>query len=174
VAVELRLTVLPRAAGPRLGRDVQAVIAASKSGNWSASTAGVEAGGIALLDGEYTLETMVSGADGQASAVLPSGGGFVVLDTTVTDELATEGVARDLVRVVQQARRDAGLSVSDRIRLGVDGGDDVTDAAESHRDMLMAETLATVLELGTVPADRYVDAVVGDGLKVRVTVEHAG
>ena len=174
VAVEQRLTVLPRAAGPRLGRDVQAVIAASKSGNWSASTAGVEAGGIALLDGEYTLETMVSGADGQASAVLPSGGGFVVLDTTVTDELATEGVARDLVRVVQQARRDAGLSVSDRIRLGVDGGDDVTDAAESHRDMLMAETLATVLELGTVPADRYVDAVVGDGLKVRVTVEHAG
>ena len=40
--------------------------------------------------------------------------------------------------------------------------------------MITAETLATVLELGTVPADRYVDAVVGDGLKVRVTVEHAG
>ena len=45
------------------------------------------------------------------------GGGFVVLDTAVTPELAAEGVARDLVRAVQQARRDAGLDVSDRIAL---------------------------------------------------------
>ena len=43
------------------------------------------------------------------------GGGFVVLDTAVTPELAAEGLARDLVRAVQQARRDAGLDVSDRI-----------------------------------------------------------
>ena len=48
--------------------------------------------------------------------MLPSGG-FVVLDTAVTPELAAEGLARDLVRAVQQARRDAGLDVSDRIAL---------------------------------------------------------
>ena len=46
-------------------------------------------------------------------------GGFVVLDTAVTPELEAEGAARDLVRAVQQARKDAGLQVSDRISLTI-------------------------------------------------------
>ena len=46
-----------------------------------------------------------------------------VLDTAVTPELAAEGLARDLVRAVQQARRDARLDVSDRISLTVEGGE---------------------------------------------------
>ena len=61
----------------------------------------------------------------------PATAGVVVLDTEVTPELNAEGMARDLVRVVQQARRDAGLHVSDRIRLVVDaapGSDGVLDA----------------------------------------------
>ena len=57
-----------------------------------------------------------------ATGMLP-GGGFVVLDTAVTPELAAEGLARDLVRAVQQARRDAGLDVSDRISLTISGFD---------------------------------------------------
>ena len=62
----------------------------------------------------------MAGSDDDASAIgmLP-GGGFVVLDTAVTPELAAEGLARDLVRAVQQARRDADLEVSDRIALTV-------------------------------------------------------
>ena len=119
-AVEQRLTVNARAAGPRLGRDVQTVIKGSKSGDWSVAGDGtVTAGGIDLQEGEYTLETVASEASaGTATAVLPRGG-FVVLDTEVTPELEAEGVARDLVRSVQQARREAGLDVSDRIALTV-------------------------------------------------------
>ena len=75
---------------------------------------------------------------------------------------------------MQQARRDAGLDISDRIRLGIDAGDDVNDAVEAHREMIATETLATVIELGAVPADGCVDAEVGDGAKVRVTVERTG
>ncbi len=71
-----------------------------------------------------------SGATRTATAMLP-GGGFVVLDTEVTSELAQEGLARDIVRAVQQARRDAGLDVSDRISLTVTGGEDVWQA--THR-----------------------------------------
>jgi isoleucyl-tRNA synthetase len=180
VAVTRRLAVNPRAAGPRLGKDVQQVIRAAKAGDWSLDDDGtVTAGGTGLLAGEYELQTVVEGDGADAEpGELGSGslgsGGFVVLDTVVTEELAAEGVARDLVRAVQQARRDAGLAVSDRIRLGIDGGDDITDAVETHRQLIMRETLASTLELGTVPAETYVDAVVGDGLKVRVTVEHAG
>ncbi len=121
--ISQRLTVNARAAGPRLGRDVQTAIKGSKSGDWSVADDGtVTSGGLALVEGEYTLETVVEGGSGGslATAMLP-GGGFVVLDTEVTPELAREGIARDLVRAVQQARKDAGLEVSDRILLEVSG-----------------------------------------------------
>jgi isoleucyl-tRNA synthetase len=173
--VERRLTVLARKAGPRLGADVQKAIRGSKSGDWSDNDGRVVAGGVELEPGEYTLDVVVTDTPGDTgSASAPLGSGSVVLDTTITPELAEEGVVRDLIRVVQQARRDAGLDVSDRIRLGIDGGDDVTDAVAKHRGMLAAETLATVVELGAVPADGCVDAQVGDGLPVRVTVERTG
>ena len=62
-AVEQRLTVNARAAGPRLGRDVQTVIKGSKSGDWSVAGDGtVTAGGFELQEGEYTLETVASEA----------------------------------------------------------------------------------------------------------------
>ncbi len=174
-AVDQRLTVLPRVAGPRLGPQVQDAIRGSKTGQWEQQDGHVVSGGVRLQPGEYELDAVVEGRSGDREVAAPIfGSGALVLDTEVTPELAAEGVARDLVRVVQQARRDAGLAVSDRVRLGVDGGDDVTDAADTHRDMITRETLATGLELGTVPADGYVDAVVGDGLRVRVTVERAG
>ena len=145
--VEQRLTVNARAAGPRLGRDVQTAIKGSKSGDWSVGEDGtVTAGGLPLVEGEYTLETVVGEAvDGgsRATAMLRGhGGGFVVLDTGVTEDLAREGLARDLVRAVQGARKDAGLQITDRISLTVVGDDDVWAAATEHQRLVMDETLA--------------------------------
>ena len=92
--VTQRLTVNARAAGPRLGKDVQQAIKGSKSGDWSVDADGtVTAGGLALVEGEYALETVVAGDAGRQPAprrCCPAGG-FVVLDTTVTPELAAEG-----------------------------------------------------------------------------------
>jgi isoleucyl-tRNA synthetase len=145
--VSQRLTVNARAAGPRLGADVQTAIRASKSGDWTVSDAGVvTAGGLVLEDGEYALETVASGGEGSATGLLP-GGGFVVLDTAVTPELEAEGVARDLVRAVQQARRDAGLDVSDRITLTISADASAADAARTHADLIRRETLATSLDI---------------------------
>jgi isoleucyl-tRNA synthetase len=145
--VSQRLTVNARAAGPRLGKDVQTAIRAAKAGDWSMSDAGVvTAGGLVLENGEFALETVASGGDGSATGLVP-GGGFVVLDTAITPELEAEGVARDLVRAVQQARRDAGLDVSDRISLTVSGAAAVADAARTHADLIRRETLATVLDV---------------------------
>jgi isoleucyl-tRNA synthetase len=145
--VSQRLTVNARAAGPRLGKDVQTAIRAAKAGDWSVSDDGVvTAGGLVLEEGEYALETVASGGDDSATGLLP-GGGFVVLDTSVTAELEAEGVARDLVRAVQQARRDAGLDVSDRITLTISAAPDVADAARTHAGLIERETLATSFEV---------------------------
>ena len=148
VEVEQRLRVDARAAGPRLGRTVQQVIGAARAGEWSVDEAGsVVCGGVDLQPGEYELSTVVRGA-GAHDAVAPlARGGFVVLDTTVTDELEAEGWARDVVRLVQDARREAGLHVSDRIslRLVVPAGRQ--GAARTHRDLVAGETLATQVEV---------------------------
>ncbi|WP_297083967.1 isoleucine--tRNA ligase, partial [uncultured Demequina sp.] len=115
--VERRLTVNARAAGPRIGKDVQAAIRGSKTGDWTEVDGVVTSGGVALEEGEYELATVIggSGDDAVAASVLPSGG-FVMLDTALTDELEAEGYARDLIRTVQDTRKGSGLNVSDRIR----------------------------------------------------------
>jgi len=150
--VSQKLTVNARAAGPRLGKDVQLAIKGSKSGDWSIAEDGtVTAGGLALVEGEFSVETVAAetGAD-TATGVLP-GGGFVVLDTALTPELEAEGVARDLVRAVQQARREAGLDVSDRITLSVGGPAAVLAAARTHATLLAQETLATKVSYADAP-----------------------
>jgi isoleucyl-tRNA synthetase len=168
-----RLAVNARAAGPRLGRDVQAAIKGSKTGDWSVADDGtVTSGGLALVEGEYTLETVVdeAGAGSHATAMLP-GGGFVVLDTAPTPELQREGLARDLVRAVQQARKDAGLDVSDRIVLGIGGDPAVVEALDTHRDLVAGETLATeVVPLGPDGGADATTVSVGEGATAHVRV----
>ncbi|MFK0071874.1 isoleucine--tRNA ligase [Arthrobacter woluwensis] len=150
--IEQKLVVNARAAGPRLGKNVQLAIKASKSGDWSVGDDGVvTAGGLALEPHEYALETVVSeseDAGSRAAAVLP-GGGFVVLNTEVTPELEAEGVARDIVRAIQQARKDAGLEVSDRIRTRVGADQATVDVLEAHRELVKGETLSLELDLAT-------------------------
>jgi isoleucyl-tRNA synthetase len=161
------VVVNARVAGPRLGRDVQKVIKAVKAGDWTATAeGGVVAAGIELRDGEY--ERRLVAKESGAAAELPGGHGLVVLDTEVTDELALEGVARDLVRVVQQARRDADLAVSDRITLTVDAPEDVVAAAKTHEEFVASETLSTAVRYGTVEGG--FEGTVGDGARVRVSV----
>ncbi|UER54763.1 isoleucine--tRNA ligase [Kineosporiaceae bacterium SCSIO 59966] len=175
-----RLVVNARAAGPRLGKDVQVAIRAARAGDWSTEEDGVVAGGVRLLEGEYEVQTVVeddAGGASRATGTLP-GEGFVVLDTTVSPELAAEGVARDVVRAVQQARRDAGLAIGDRIRLTVAGEPAVWEALVAHQDLVVGETLAESFgaagDLDALPAeDGVTQTTVGDGLAVRIRVERS-
>lgn len=161
------IVVNARAAGPRLGKDVQKVIRAVKAGEWSSTEDGtVVAAGIELADGEY--ERRLVAADSGLTAELPAGSGVVVLDADVPPELAEEGAARDLVRVVQQARRAAALDVADRIVLIVDAPDEIRSAVRRHEDMLAAETLAE--RVCYEQAQDGFSGTVGDGVPVAVTV----
>lgn len=164
------LTVVPRALGPRLGKQVQVVIKAVKAGDWELVDGAPVVAGVALQEGEYELKLVA--ADAENSAPLPAGRGVVVLDTEVTPELAAEGLARDVIRVVQQARRDAGLDVSDRISLLVAATPAVSAAVETHRDFVAAETLATSLALD--PGATGFSGEAGDGEAVTVSVTRAG
>ena len=170
-----RLTVNSRAAGPRIGKSVQAVIQAAKAGDWAELDGVITVGGIALIEGEFTIDLVANLADGTDDSavtehigILP-GGGFLILDGNVTAELAAEGLARDVVRAVQQARKDAGLDVSDRIRLTLEATDDVLAAVAAHSELVKSETLT--LELETASSSTLSNPVaVGDGQQVQVSV----
>ena len=142
------LAVNPRVLGPRLGGQVQQVIRAVKAGSWTQSGKQgdrIEAAGVELEPGEYELK--LAAADPDSTSALPGNTGLIALDLRVTPELAAEGTARDVVRIVQQARRDAGLAVSDRIRLDIGADGAVADAVRAHAGFLAAETLAVGLEV---------------------------
>src|SRR5690606_8181458 len=132
-----------------LGSQMQSVVKAHKAGDWSLTGEGdavrVVVGGVELEPGEYdfvTVSTDATAAVAPLRAARGRPGGMVALDTTVTPELETEGRARDLIRLIQQARRDAGLAVSDRIELALVASAEVVAAFEAHRELVMGETLA--------------------------------
>ena len=72
-----------------------------------------------------------------------SGSHAVALDLGLDDELRREGLAREVVHAVQNARKEAGLKVEDRIALALGGDDDLLDAVRAHEDYVTGETLAT-------------------------------
>ena len=150
-----RLSVNARALGPRLGKQVQTVIQAAKAGDWSVTGETVTVGDVQLQPGEFEL-VMEAAEPGSAIAFL-SDGGFVVLDTVTTPELEAEGLARDLIRAIQDARKTAGLDISDRIALHVTGaGAEDVAAFEAHAQTIAEETLAVQWEfaVGESPAPR--------------------
>ena len=139
--IEQVLTVNARVLGPRLGKRVQEIISAAKAGNWTAHPA-VAVAGEPLLDGEYDL--VPRAADESSAAAFLADGSFVILDTELTAELEAEGLARDVIRVVQDTRKAAGLDVSDRIELAIFGDDKAdTGALAGFIDIIAGETLAT-------------------------------
>ena len=139
-----------RELGPRLGPRVREV--AETLARDDGSLAGVLADG-----GSVTLETAsgpVPLAPGDVDltqdvlegwGVASDSGLTVALDLELTPELRREGVARELIRAVQDARKAAGLDVSDRIVLGVATTGPVLDALREHAAAIAGETLAVEL-----------------------------
>jgi len=164
------LAVNPRQLGPRLGGKVQEVIRAVKAGAWTQSGDVVTAAGVDLQSGEYELK--LAAADPGSTSALPGQAGLIALDTEVTPELAAEGTARDVVRIVQQARREAGLDVSDRIRLTVGAHSPLAEAIAAHASFIAAETLAVALDVRPLDSVGAPAHAVGDAA-IKVALERA-
>lgn len=153
------VVVNARAAGPRLGKDVQRVIKAVKSGNYERVGDTVVADGIELQPDEFT-ERLVA-ANPESTARIDGLDGLVVLDMEVTEELEAEGWAADVIRGLQDARKATGLEVSDRINVRLSVPEDKLEWAQRHRDLIAGEVLALELDVTTDDLGEAHDVVKG-------------
>ena len=132
--------------GPRLGKSVQEVIKAAKAGEWTQLDDGtIEVAGQVLTGDEFELA--LQAREGAAAAPMRGSDAVVELDVEVTPELAAEGTARDLVRLVQQARKDEDLRITDRISLHLTAPSALVDAIDAHRDWIAEQVLATSFDV---------------------------
>ncbi len=130
--------------GPRVGGRVQEVFKAARAGQWVQRDDGaIEIAGEVLTAGEFELG--LEAENPSTTAALRSADAVVVLDTEVTAELEAEGMARDLIRHVQQARKDADLRVTDRITATVRWSPEQLGAIQDHADAICAAVLADEL-----------------------------
>jgi isoleucyl-tRNA synthetase len=97
----------------------------------------------------------------------------IVLDTAATPELIAEGLAREFVHKVQNARKDAGFEVSDRIALGVEGAPEVLGAVEKHADYIKVETLSMSITLGALEGAEKTEEGDVNGMKIALHIKRA-
>ncbi|MHB8263996.1 MAG: isoleucine--tRNA ligase [Acidimicrobiales bacterium] len=172
---QLKLSTVPSALGPRLGPQTQHVIRAAKEGKWNLVDSGtVEVDGITLNEGEYSLDLVP--LNEQSGRALPGNAGVVVLDLTINDELAREGTARDIVRLVQQARRNAGLDISDRIALDLALPGAVLQAVDDNGEYIKEQTQSLEMSVrdSDHPSPHYPDTPQHDTYTESATLPDSG
>jgi isoleucyl-tRNA synthetase len=165
----LKLKISFPVAGKRLGAKMKAVAGAVGKGDWSrASDGSIVAGGEPLLEGEY--EMLLESKIAKGAQALSSNDALVVLDLALTPALAAEGLARDVVRMVQQARKDGGLEVSDHILLTLNCSDSLADAILQNQDYICTQVLARSLTIGTAEGSYSATGKIeGDDITVGIT-----
>ncbi|MEN7342494.1 MAG: isoleucine--tRNA ligase [Pseudomonadota bacterium] len=152
--IEYRIKPNLPVVGKKYGKQVPAIRAALQAidGDYVATQCAAGDTFALELDGEtLTLseeDVLIESASAEGYSCAEDGGYLVGLDTTVTEALAVEGLARELIRTVQEARKQAGLDVSDRICLGISGDTAVDAALEAFKPLIMAETLAEQWQIG--------------------------
>ena len=127
--------------GPRLGGEVQKVFTAAKLGKWSLVPGEqIEIAGQILSPEEY--EIALEPSDPVNTASLRSNESVVVLDMEITPALEAEGAARDLIRTIQQARKEADLDVTDRIEVEIKWSPSNPEGVKVHEEVIMSAVLA--------------------------------
>ncbi len=153
--------------GPKYGKDVQKIIQQIKDGDFE------ELDGGRFKVGEFELgpEEVEVGFEGAEGYDVQGEAGFVVvLDTEISDDLKNEGYAREVVRFVQELRKQAGFEVYERIYLQVKAEGDIEAAVTQFADYIKRETLSIELQQGSEFTWEKEDEVEIDGYKVVIGV----
>ncbi len=142
-----------RALGPRFGKRMKEV-GAFIAGLDDAQIDALRAGGVIdVADGKISMDDIdVQRQEKEGVVVAIDNNLGVGIDVQLDDELISECTAREFVNRVQNMRKDAGLDVADRIRIGVVGQSELQEAVAQHRDYIAAETLALDIEMGGLPS----------------------
>ena len=135
-----------KALGPKLGKDLPRVRAALQTGKYRTADGMIEVEGFTL----GPQEVLVSHEGTPGHAVGKDAGAVVALETTLTPDLEAEGLARELVRKVNDLRKESGFEIADRIAIRYGGA--IAPTVERFSELVAAETLATSLRPG--PAGR--------------------
>ena len=165
-----------RTLGPRFGKampQVAAAVSALDPAGVSEAIAGERVVGINIDGVDHSLEPddfilalqPLDGYEVEAEA-----GRAVALELEIDDELRREGLARKIVRAIQNARKQSGLDVTDRIALTLSGDAELLDAARAFEDYIAGETLATSLGFDGVAAAHTVEV---DGRELALAIERA-
>jgi isoleucyl-tRNA synthetase len=157
--------------GPKYGQEIGSIQRALAAADKAAVARAVTSGRPVDVDG-FTLqpdEVLVAVSGKPGYAVAEEAGYAVAVTTEVTQELADEGLARELVRRIQEMRKSAGFEIADRIILRYEGDPEVERVIETWRDYISQETLAAEVTSGTAGGYREDHEV--DGRRVRLTVE---
>lgn len=173
----VKYTVKPnyRALGPRFGKRMPQVAAAVAALDPARVARTVAAGGEVGISIDGTDHSL--GADDLTMALAPlegyeveaEAGHAVALQLEIDEELRREGLAREIVRTVQNARKEAGLEITDRIALGLGGDAGLLEVAREHQSYIAGETLAESVALGEGNGDAGSVSTIG-GHELRVSV----
>ena len=165
-----QLALNPRAFDPEIRRVTSRLFAAVKAGEWELTEDGdvrfddVLVGGAPVVleaeEGSFTLTSRIEVDDDSLAATMIGSGAFVVLDTALDDALEAEGWARDLIRLVQDERKAAGLHVGDRIELALTVPADKGAWTGAHLDLIRSETGCVSASVVADPAADQAGAVV--------------
>jgi len=179
--VEYRFKPNLRLVGKQYGKLVPAIAAALRDLHGEAArqaAQAVEQGQpVALVVDGQALElqadaVLVESSSPEGYAVAEGGGVLVALDTSVTPELRQEGLARELVRQIQDARKAAGLAIAERIEVTLEGADqELAGVLQRWGETIRAETLADALTLGAPSAGAHVEPFDLDGRSLTLGVE---
>jgi len=162
-----KLNLIPAVMGPRHGADAPKIFAGYKKGEWNLQDGQMTVGGIELADDEYTL--VLEPSNPEDTRCLDDRETIVALDINVTEELEREGIARDVIRAIQQQRKDLDLNVTDRIIVSFDADDVVSSAVQEHDEMIKGEVLANSIEKGSAD-DSYQSVEIAGDAKVALLI----
>jgi isoleucyl-tRNA synthetase len=174
---EVELKAHYRMLGPRFGKHMPLVAAAIAGLDAAHAAATLRDGGhvaISINGQDHELasdDLQVSMKPLEGYQVEREGSHAVALELEIDEELRVEGWAREIVRAVQRARQDAGLEVTDRIVLAIDGDDSLVATARTHQDYIAGETLA--VRVSYQSSDDALAPVTIDGRELRVVVSLA-
>jgi isoleucyl-tRNA synthetase len=150
---ELKLQVNFKKIGAKYGPKIKEITGAAKSGEWKKiSEKEIEIAGVILVDDEFEIKLTTKNHDEKKFAImaLPTNDYLVSLDIEVTKDLEDEGIARDIVRAVQQNRKDADLNISDRIKLQLSSTNSrIVEVAKSFSSYICEQVLADDLQCGS-------------------------